>query len=34
MRAARDAQRRWFIELYGIAHDARLLTGLRDDLTG
>ncbi|WP_454169066.1 DEAD/DEAH box helicase [Microbacterium paulum] len=27
----RDAQRRWFIELYGIAHDARLLTGLRDD---
>lgn len=27
----RAAQRRWLIELYGIAHDARLLTGLRDD---
>lgn len=27
----RGDQRRWLIELYGIAHDARLLTGLRDD---
>lgn len=27
----RGEQRRWLIELYGIAHDARLLTGLRDD---
>ncbi|MBN9177254.1 MAG: DEAD/DEAH box helicase [Microbacterium sp.] len=25
------AQREWFVELYGIAHDARLLAGLRDD---
>ncbi len=25
------AQRDWFVELYGIAHDARLLAGLRDD---
>ena len=24
-------QREWFVELYGIAHDARLLAGLRDD---
>ena len=26
-----DAQRQWFVELYGIAHDARLLAALRDD---
>ena len=25
------AQREWFVELYGIAHDARLLAGPRDD---
>lgn len=27
----RAVQRDWFVELYGIAHDARLLVGLRDD---
>ncbi len=27
----RGVQRAWFVELYGIAHDVRLLAGLRDD---
>lgn len=27
----RADQRAWFVELYGIAHDVRLLAGLRDD---
>ncbi len=26
-----EAQRTWFTELYGIAHDVRILAGLRDD---
>ena len=29
--AFRADQRTWFVELYGIAHDVRLLAGLRDD---